>query len=146
MPDVVLWTRYFLRFQGYNVSHNIVYLDNQSAMLLERNGKASSSTCTKHIKMQYYFVKDRIDSNKVTIKWCPTKDIADFMTKPLQGAAFTTTSLEPFHLVIGNKSDCHNCLVHSLAPQECVGRCILYYFIHSLLYWKVHYDVVAANF
>ena len=89
MPVVVLWTRYFLIFQGYNVSHNIVYLDNQSVMLLERNGKASSSTCTKHINVRYNFVKDRIDSNEVTIKWCPTKDIADFMTKPLLGAAFT---------------------------------------------------------
>ena len=65
-------------------------LAHQSAMLLEPNGKASSSKRTKHINVQYYFVKDRIDSKEVTVEWCPTKDVvADFMTTPLQGAAFT---------------------------------------------------------
>ncbi len=34
MPQV-LWTKYFLEAQGYPVSDNVVYQDNQSAMLLE---------------------------------------------------------------------------------------------------------------
>jgi hypothetical protein len=44
--------------QGYKVNENIVYQDNQSAILLERNGKASSSKRTKHINIRYFFVTD----------------------------------------------------------------------------------------
>lgn len=45
MP-AICWTRYFMEAQGYQVNENIVYQDNQSAILLERNGKASSSKRT----------------------------------------------------------------------------------------------------
>jgi hypothetical protein len=38
MPQVI-WSRYFLEAQGYGVTDNIVFQDNQSAMLLEKNGK-----------------------------------------------------------------------------------------------------------
>ena len=37
----VMWTRYFLEGQGYEVEENIIYQDNQSAMLLENNGRES---------------------------------------------------------------------------------------------------------
>jgi len=58
-------------------------------MLLERNGKASSSKRTKHINVRYFFITDRISKGEVRVEWCPTKDmVADFMTKPLQGSAF----------------------------------------------------------
>lgn len=43
LPQQVIWTRYFLEAQGYAASESIVYQDNQSAILLERNGQASSS-------------------------------------------------------------------------------------------------------
>ena len=51
MPQM-LWTRYFLKAQGYGTGENILYQDNLSAMLLEKNGNKSSikkrniSTCT----------------------------------------------------------------------------------------------------
>ena len=45
MPQV-LWTRYFLEAQGYAVSDSVIYQDNLSAILLEKNRKASSSKCT----------------------------------------------------------------------------------------------------
>jgi hypothetical protein len=88
MP-AICWTRYFVESQGYEVQENIVYQDNQSAILLERNGKASSSKRTKHINIRYYFVTDRIKQQELTVEWCPTGDmVADFMTKPLQGGLF----------------------------------------------------------
>jgi hypothetical protein len=88
MP-AICWTRYFLEAQGYQVSENIVYQDNKSAILLEKNGKASSSKRTKHINIRYFFVTDRIKNQEMTVEWCPTGDmIADFMTKPTQGALF----------------------------------------------------------
>ena len=39
----ILWTRYFLDAQGYNINECIIYQDNKSAILLEQNGRASSS-------------------------------------------------------------------------------------------------------
>ena len=53
MP-AILWSRNFLEAQGYQVNENIIYQDNQSAMLLERNGKASSGKRTKHINIRYF--------------------------------------------------------------------------------------------
>jgi hypothetical protein len=89
MP-AVLWTRYFLEAQGYSVHENIVFQDNKSAILMEKNGKASSSKRTKHINIRYFFVTDRIRKNELTVEWCPTGDmIGDFMTKPNQGTLFT---------------------------------------------------------
>ena len=40
---------------------NIVYQDNKSDIILEKNGKDSSSKRTKHINIRYYFVTDRIE-------------------------------------------------------------------------------------
>lgn len=88
MPQV-LWTNYFLGAQGYVPKKTVIYQDNKSSMLLETNGRDSSSKRTKHINTRYYFVKDRIDSGEVCLEWCPTAEmVADFFTKPLQGSVF----------------------------------------------------------
>ena len=85
----ILWTRYFLEAQGYGVDESIVYQDNQSAMLLEKNGRGSSSKRTRHINIRYFFVADRIASKEVKVEYCPTGDmLADYFTKPLQGTLF----------------------------------------------------------
>ena len=88
MPQI-LWTRYFLESQGYKVHDSVLYQDNQSAMLLERNGRGSSSKRTRHINIRYFFIKDRIASGEVKLEYCPTETmLADAFTKPLQGSAF----------------------------------------------------------
>ena len=40
---LILWTWYFLETQGYEMHKNTVFQDNQSTILLEKNGKHSSS-------------------------------------------------------------------------------------------------------
>ena len=88
MPSI-LWTRQFLEAQDYNVRENVILQDNKSAILLEKNGKASSSKRTKHISVRYFFVTDMVKKDRVSIDWCPTDAmIADFWTKPEQGATF----------------------------------------------------------
>ena len=85
-----MWTRLFLEAQGYGVTENIIFQDNQAAILLEKNGKASSGKRTKHLNMRYFFVTDRIANRELSVEWCPTGDMTgDFLTKPLQGALFT---------------------------------------------------------
>jgi hypothetical protein len=62
----VLWTRDFLKEQGY-----------------------SSSEKSRHIAIRYFWVADRIDSEEVVLEYLRTKDmVAEIMTKPLQGALF----------------------------------------------------------
>ena len=85
----LLQTKYFLEAQGYPSDQTILYQDNTSAILLENNGRSSSGKSTRHINIRYYFIKDRIESGDLEIQHCPTDNlIADYMSKPLQGAKF----------------------------------------------------------
>ncbi len=68
MMPLILWMRYFLIAQGYQVNDNVLYQDNRSAILLERNGKASSSKRTKHINIRYFFVTDREAKGKICLE------------------------------------------------------------------------------
>jgi hypothetical protein len=85
----ILWARYFMQEQGFDMEASLIYQDNMSAMLLETNGKASSSKRTKHIKVKYFFIKDKVDQGEVTIEHCPTEQMwTDINTKPKQGLAY----------------------------------------------------------
>jgi hypothetical protein len=85
----ICWTRYFMKAQGYGVKENLLFQDNKSSIILEKNGKASSSKRTKHINIRYLFITDRVKKEEVSVVWCPTGDmIRDFVTNPLQGALF----------------------------------------------------------
>ena len=86
MPHIV-WTWYFLEEQVYRINNNILYQDSQSAMLLEKNVRASSSKQTRHINIRFFFVTDRISDGELNVSYCPTLNmIGDYFTKPLQGS------------------------------------------------------------
>jgi hypothetical protein len=88
MPQV-MWTRHFLKAQGYDTVDSVIHQDNKSAILLEKNGRASSSKRTRHINIRYFFVTDHVKAREVSIKYCPTGDVvSDYFTKPLQGSLF----------------------------------------------------------
>jgi hypothetical protein len=64
-------------------------IDNQSAILLERNGRASSGRRTRHVNIRYFFVTDRVKNGELRIEYCPTEIMrGDFFTKPFQGTPF----------------------------------------------------------
>ena len=85
----MLWTLRFLEAQGFKVNGTILHQDNKSAMLLEKNGRGSSSRRTRHIELRYYFVKEHVDAGTIKIVHCPTKEMwADYFTKPVQGGLF----------------------------------------------------------
>ena len=71
----ILWVQLFMKAQGFKVVDNILYQDNKSAILLERNGRASSSKRRRHIEIRYYFATDRISKQDLSVKWCPTLKI-----------------------------------------------------------------------
>ncbi|EJK65996.1 hypothetical protein THAOC_13104 [Thalassiosira oceanica] len=92
-----------------------MYQDNQAAILLETNGKFSSSKRTKHIDNRYFQITDKIANGLLEVMYKHTDQMwADFFTKPLQGKRFrefrakvmncaidyveTTTMDDPDHL------------------------------------------------
>jgi hypothetical protein len=86
---MILWTNLFLDEQGYRISRNVVHQDNKSAILLETNGRRSSSKRTRAINIRYFFIADQVEKGHFEIRYCPTNMmIGDFFTKPLQGKKF----------------------------------------------------------
>ena len=85
----ILWARYFLEAQGYDVTQNIMYQDNKSTILLATNGRSSSSRNTKHIRNRYFLVKDLCDRSEIEIQHQGTDTMwSDILTKPKRGLPF----------------------------------------------------------
>ena len=104
-------------WQGFKSDESIVYQDNQSSILLENYGKASSSKRTRHINIRYFFITDRVKSKEVKI--ATGEMVAEHFTKPLQGALFVKFR----DIILGYKH------VDSIIPtipasnEERVGSC-----------------------
>ncbi len=98
----ILWARYFMEEQGYDMDPFVLYQENMSAILLETNGKVSSTKRTKHIKVKYFYIKENVDSSKILLKHCPTGQMwMDINTKPKQG----TIHLKFWGYVMGIPAD-----------------------------------------
>ena len=75
--------------QGFVLKRNIILQDNQSAMLMEANGKFSCSKRSRNFNIRYFYVTEAMKRQEVEIAYCPTEVmLADFFTKPLQGNLF----------------------------------------------------------
>ena len=73
----------------YIVEDVYVYQDNQITILLENNGMKLCGKGSRHIRIEYFFVTDKIKNKELTIIYFPTKQmVADFFTKPLQGELY----------------------------------------------------------
>ena len=84
-----LWLMMFMSEQGYKIKDNRLYQDNQSTILMLKNGRNSCTGNSRHIDIRYFFVKDRIDKGELKVEYCPSSImLADFFTKPLQGQLF----------------------------------------------------------
>ena len=85
----IIWTRYFLKEQGYIIHYNVIYQDNQRVIKLENNDRRSISKRKSHINIRYYFITDRIVNQEASVEFFPTLDmIGDYFTKALQGYQF----------------------------------------------------------
>jgi hypothetical protein len=132
----ILWACYFMIEQGYDMDALLLYQDNMSAILLETNERASSSKCTKHIKVKYFFIKDKVDQGKIMIENCPTKQMwTDINMKPKQGLVFRVFRGHVMGIPVDYKDSDYEGKVpltppimpmlsltkEQLASQECVG-------------------------
>jgi len=89
MSVMILWTKLFMEAQGYEIIKNILLQDNKSTILLETNGKRSSSQRTRAFNIRYFFITDQIEKGNVSVEYNNTTDMtSDYLTKPLQGKQF----------------------------------------------------------
>jgi len=65
----------------------LIYEDNQSCIAAAENPKYHQRT--KHIDIRYHFIRERIQSGEITIKYLNTEEMtADILTKPLPKNTF----------------------------------------------------------
>ncbi len=139
MPEI-LWSLHFIQAQGYNAECVGLYQDNISTQLLIKNEKMPSGKRTKHIKVKFFFIKDRADDGEVKVLDCPTEKVwADIMTKLLQGTAFRVMRAEVMNCDVNYEDPLEEEELESFlspktvfwksivsttfkTPQECVGQ------------------------
>ena len=84
----LIWTKYFLKAQGFKVEIQLLQ-DNKSSMLLEEKGMEFVGRCSQHINIRYFYIKDCLKKGHLTLEYRHTNDmLADMMTKLLQGIKF----------------------------------------------------------
>ena len=84
-----VWIRRVLQHQGYKVTRNLFYQDNQSAIKIEKNGMKSCGDKSRHVNIRYFFIKDILSREDIEVKHRGTElMISDYLTKPLQGGLF----------------------------------------------------------
>jgi len=81
----IIWLRVLLEVVGV-ISHirqiSQLHRHNQGAFALTRNPEYNAQT--KHIDIQYHFVRELLMAQKVYLEYCPSSDmIGDIMTKAL---------------------------------------------------------------
>ena len=80
-----------MQAQGVDMNNIHLYQDNKSTILLENNGKMSSSKKTKHIKAKYFFVTGKIEQGEIIVEHLPTGEMwCDMSTKLSEGIRFKT--------------------------------------------------------
>ncbi|GJY11344.1 retrovirus-related pol polyprotein from transposon TNT 1-94 [Tanacetum coccineum] len=83
-----VWLKMLLEELGYKQEKITLFCDNQSAMYLARNPTFHSKT--KHIRVQYHFVREKVEEGTVDMQKIHTDDnVADYMTKAINCDKFT---------------------------------------------------------
>jgi len=85
----VIWLQYLLRdLQILSISTLILWYDNLGTTYLSANPIFHAPT--KHVEVDYHFVRDRVAKKEIRIRFIPSQDqFADVFTKPLPTAPFT---------------------------------------------------------
>jgi len=85
----VIWLQYLLTdLQVPSVYAPTIWCDNLGATYLSAN--PIFHACTKHVEVDYHFVRDRVAKKEIQIRFVPSRDqLADVFTKPFPVASFT---------------------------------------------------------
>ena len=78
-----------MNHQVYLNKSNNFSQDNQSDVRMELNGRNYCTGKLRHIYIKYFFIKDWVYKEELSIVYCPTYNmLAYHSTKPLQGEFF----------------------------------------------------------
>src|SRR5579871_6578245 len=77
-----IWIQQLLKQLKQNFNTISIQVDNQSYIKLANNPEYHK--WSKHINIQYHFIREKIEEKKIELEYCKTsKIIADIMTKSL---------------------------------------------------------------
>jgi hypothetical protein len=72
---------------GYTPSKPTILVDNKAAIKLAENPEFHKRT--KHIDIQYHYIRDQVKQKRVDVQYVPTKlQLADFLTKNVRREIF----------------------------------------------------------
>lgn len=88
-----LWLRKLLSECGFpQTNPTVIFEDNQGCIALSENPVHHPRT--KHFDIQHHFVREKVQSKEIVLKYCPTnKMLADFLTKSLSKDKFCSNRL-----------------------------------------------------
>ena len=67
-------------------NNTIIQQYNTSSIKLEMNVGKSSTKCTRHIHIIYFYITNKVKSGEVKFVYYPSKEmVLDYLTKPLHG-------------------------------------------------------------
>lgn len=98
----------------------MLWCDNKSTIALSANLVLHART--KHLELDLHFVRDKILSNSLSVRYVPTFDqIADILTKPLSAPAFLRLRSKlsmVFHPLLPLRGNVREELVHDINIQN----------------------------
>ena len=83
-----IWLKRLVTDLGFKMTKPIaIFEDNNGAIELSKNAKYHSRT--KHIDISFHFVRERVESQEISVIYCPSSDmVADLLTKGLARVQF----------------------------------------------------------
>ena len=81
----IIWTQQFLCEQGCCIRCKVVYQDNMSLILLEKNGCSLSTKQTKHMDIKYFYVTNHLQNKTLEVQHCPTQDVSQLLHQSTSG-------------------------------------------------------------
>ncbi|KAE8703505.1 hypothetical protein F3Y22_tig00110469pilonHSYRG00245 [Hibiscus syriacus] len=110
-----IWLKMLLEELGHNQEYVSLFCDSQSALHLARNLAFHSRT--KHIRVQYHFIREKVEEVTVDMQKIYTKDnIADFMTKVINADIFTWFAILLYPIAVFRNME--GCFFVYVGPQR----------------------------
>ena len=81
VPTQVIWTRYFLKEQGYEIHGKFIYQYNQIIIKLEKDGRQSIRKWIRHINIRYYFITNIITNQEASKELFPTLEMIGIISQ-----------------------------------------------------------------
>ena len=66
---MMLWTKLFMEEQGCKIEENVLYQDNKSAILLEKNGRKIMGKQSHAWNVRYFFISDQVNQGNLNVKY-----------------------------------------------------------------------------